>query len=247
MLTTTGLQFHVALDKRDDAIEDLITATAELDALTRLLLIDANDDVSECESDSESSCDEGVADDLQELVKSIKVYTDCLTDLSSALVCPALEPEYDNEPSAVISATRSVINFHTEQIRAKFPSAEMTLLQCLGRASWDRSQRMQRGRDSNAQIISTQDGKSGVAELELQDSGVLKSLLRGASTCAETVISFATSIFGGERVNISPLPPSGKKRLLFDRSAYGNSIKATSNHDWRSVFKYETNMFVHPC
>jgi hypothetical protein len=246
-LTTTGLLRHIALDKRDEVIQDLINAAITLNNEVKPLLTDANDEISESESDSESSCDEGVADNLQELAQSIKVYTDCLTDLSSALVCPALEPEYDNETSAVISATRSATNFHTEQIRAKFPSAEMVLLQVLGRTSWNRSQRMQRERDPNAQIISTQDGKSGVAKLEFQDSGVLTSLLHGASTCVETVMSFATSVFGGERVNISPFPPSGKKKLPFDCNAYGNSIKATNNHDWGSVFKYETNVFVHPC
>jgi hypothetical protein len=237
VLTTTGLRYHITLDKRDDTIKSLITAANKLDEQTRLLLIDANDDISESESDSDSSCDEGVADNLQELAQSIKVYTDGLTDLSSALICPALEPEYDNEPSAVALETHSANDYHTELIRAKFPRAEMILLQCLGKTSWDRYLRMQRERDSNAHIISIQDGKSCFSRSEFQDSGIGKSLPHGASTYAETIISFATSISGGQRVDIPPLPPGAKKGVPFECNACGNSIKATNNRDWRLVLK----------
>jgi hypothetical protein len=239
MLTTPGLRHHITPEKCDDTIKCLITAATKLDDQTRLLLIDANDENSESESDSESSCDEGIADNLQELAQSIKVYTDCLTDLSSALVCPALEPEYDNEPSAVALETHSANDYHTELIRAKFPRAEMILLQCLGRTSWDRYLRMQRERDSNAHIVSVQDGRSCFSQSEFQDSGIGTSLPHGASTYAETIISFATSISGGKRVDIPPLPPGAKKGLPFECNACGNSIKATNNRDWRLVLKLD--------
>jgi hypothetical protein len=239
MLTTPGLRHHITPEKCDDTIKCLITAATKLDDQTRLLLIDANDENSESESDSESSCDEGIADNLQELAQSIKVYTDCLTDLSSALVCPALEPEYDNEPSAVALETHSANDYHTELIRAKFPRAEMILLQCLGRTSWDRYLRMQRERDSNAHIVSVQDGRSCFSKSEFQDSGIGTSLPHGASTYAETIISFATSISGGKRVDIPPLPPGAKKGLPFECNACGNSIKATNNRDWRLVLKLD--------
>jgi hypothetical protein len=174
---------------------------------------------------------------LQELAQSIKVYTDCLTDLSSALVCPALEPEYDNEPSAVALETYSANDYHTELIRAKFPRAEMILLQCLGKTSWDRYLRMQRERDSNAHTISIQDGKSCFSRSEFQDSGIGASLPHGASSYAETIISFATSISGGKRVDIPPLPPGAKKGVPFECNACGNSVKATNNRDWRLVLR----------
>jgi hypothetical protein len=237
ILTTTGLRYQVALDKHDEAIRGLITAANKLDDQTRLLLIDANDEISESGSDSESSCDEGVAGNLQELVQSIKVYTSCLTDLSSALACPALEPEYDNEPSAVTPEPRFANDYHTELIRAKFPRAEMILLQCLGRTSWDRWQRMQRERDFNAQNISIQDGKSCFSKSEFLDSGIGTSLPHGASNYAETLLSFATSISGGKRVDIPPLPPGAKKGVPFECNACGNSIKATNNRDWRFVLR----------
>jgi hypothetical protein len=113
----------------------------------------------------------------------------------------------------------------------------MILLQCLGKTSWDRYLRMQRERDSNAHIISIQDGKSCFSRSEFQDSGIGKSLPHGASTYAETIISFATSISGGQRVDIPPLPPGAKKGVPFECNACGNSIKATNNRDWRLVLK----------
>jgi hypothetical protein len=113
----------------------------------------------------------------------------------------------------------------------------MILLQCLGRTSWDRYLRMQRERDSNAHIISIQDGKSCFSKSEFQDSGIGTSLPHGVSTYAETIISFATSISGGKRVDIPPLPPGAKKGMPFECNACGNSIKATNNRDWRLVLR----------
>jgi hypothetical protein len=236
-LTNIGLRYHIPSAKHNDAIKGLMTTAAKLNDQIRLLLVDANEDISESESDSESSCDEGVTDNLQELAQTIKVYTDSLTDLSSALACPALEPEYDNEPSAVTPEPRFANDYHTELIRAKFPRAEMILLQCLGRASWDRYLRMQRERDFNAHTISIQDGKSRFSKSEFQDSGIGTSLPHGASTYAETLLSFATSISGGKRVDIPPLPPGAKKGVPFECNACGNSIKATNNRDWRLVLR----------
>lgn len=199
------------------------------------MLTDTNGDTTDSENESSSSSDDGASDKMHELIQRIKTYTNSLTDLSIALDCPALEPEHEDGPSLVTLEQRSAHDYHTDLIRAKFPEAEYCLLQCLGQTSWNRYQRMQQERDLNAHTQPTllSCNKSQTVQSEFKDSGIGTSLPRVASTYAETVVSFMSSISSGKRVKIPPLPAEAKDGVSFECSACSKHIRATNNREWR--------------
>jgi hypothetical protein len=213
----------------------LCIAATELYSQTKWLLTDPNDDASDSDSDSGSSSDEAATNKLQELVQSIKTYTNCLIDLGTALNCPALEPEHDDKPGLVRLEQRSGHDYHTDLVTNKFPQAELCLQRSLGKISWDRYLRMQQERYSNAHgpSTSTSGDKSRAADSEFQDSGLGTSLPQLGSAYAPTILSFTTSISGGNGVRIPPLSAEAKKGLPFECNACGNYIRATNNREWR--------------
>lgn len=196
----------------------------------------ASDSGSESESDGEASSSEGEPGrKAADSVKDIKTYTDCLLDLSAALDCPALEPHHEDTPGLVTLEPRSADGYHTELIRAKFPQANTLLLQALGEVSWNRYQRMQKEREINAheEVRLSNGERSEMAKSEFQDSGLGSSLPQTPSAYAETIVSFSTSVSGGQRVNLPPLPVEAKNGSPFECSACGKYIRATNNREWR--------------
>jgi hypothetical protein len=234
-LKTTGLRDYVLPRTQDEAIGNLCTAATELCSQTKWLLTDTNDDDSDSDSDFSVSGNDTATNKLQELVQSIKIYTNCLIDLSTALSCPALEPEHDDKPSLVRLEQRSGHDYHTDLVRNKFPQAEVRLQQSLGKISWDRYLRMQQERTSNVHghPTLTSGDKSRAADSEFQDSGLGTSLPQLASTYAPTILSFMTSISGGKGVRIPPLSVEAKKGIPFECNACGKYIRSTNNREWR--------------
>jgi hypothetical protein len=216
--------------------EQLYGTATELCHQTEWALKDEHDDTSDSDSDSDSesiSLDDSTDNRaMSDFVRSIKTYISCLTDLGSALVCPALEPEVDDKPSQVILGQRLAHDYHTDLITAKYPQADMHLLQSLGKISWDRYLRMQRERDANAHkeqsVIPSNKSCS-----EFQDSGLGTSLPPAQSSYAESTVSFMTSVAGGKRVQIPPLTAEAKDGKSFECHACGLRIVVTNNRDWR--------------
>jgi hypothetical protein len=199
---------------------------------------------SDSDSDSDKSGDEQEQSGLERLVKDVKTHVDCLVDLGNALECPAIDPEHEDEPSVLKFEQRAAHDYHADLILAKFPKAHVELVVCLGRISWDRYQRMQEQREVNANAITSlhidNEGivasaqKSRLADSEFKDSGLGTSLPSAPpSRYAETVISFMTSIAGGKRVQIPPLPTEARNGAQFECNACGKNIRATNNREWR--------------
>ncbi|KAF2036132.1 hypothetical protein EK21DRAFT_52546, partial [Setomelanomma holmii] len=209
---------------------------------TRWILNSADADLSDSDSDSET----GIGNEpggFQTFVKDIKTHLDCLLDLSSALDCPAVDTNTPDEPSILKVEQRAAHDYHADLILAKFPKAHIDLAQCLGKTSWQRYQRMQQEREHNANGNTTSpaqeqamasDAKSSLAISEFQDSGLGSSLPSAPPTrYAETVISFMTSITGGNRVQIPPLPAEAKIGAPFECNACGRQVRAFNNREWR--------------
>jgi hypothetical protein len=206
-------------------------------------LIDNEDDVSDCDSDSNASSDEGKGSSLASLAADIKVHIQCLIDLSNTLEYPAIDPEPSDKPSIPMVQQRDAHDYHKELIVAKFPKVQPELAECLGRISWDRYERMQQQREINAttgtdplakQGHFTSVQKSQAADSEFKDSGLGTSLpSMPATQYAETVISFMTSMTEGKRVQIPPLPSEAREGVQFECTACGRHICALNNRDWR--------------
>jgi hypothetical protein len=129
-------------------------------------------------------------------------------------------------------------HYHADLVLAKFPKAHSDLVECLGKISWDRYQRMQQEREDNANANAVMHApasavKSLAAISDFQDSGLGTSVPSAPTRYAETVISFMTSIAGGKRVQIPSLSAEAKAGAQFECHACGRHIRATNNRDWR--------------
>ena len=226
----------------DEALEQLCSAAAELHSQTRWLLTsDDNASDSESESDDEAATtsSDTPTNQMTDLVQSVRLYTDCLLDLGTALDCPALEPERQDEPKVVEPEQRQAYDYHTDLIEAKFPRAGLHLLRILGETSWKRYQRLQHERDANAhrRIPSTLGNKSHATSSDFKDSGVGTSL-PPSSSYAETTLSFVTTVTSGKRVQIPSLCEEARKGAHFECNACGKLVRMKSNREWRFVQKF---------
>lgn len=245
----TDLYKHA--DSEDTATMELYTHTAQIYSQTTWLLKKSEEGVSEIDSDSDSDSEvnsdsPGIAitsGGLERLAEDVKIHVQCLFDLSNALEYPAIDPEPNDEPSLLKVEQRAAHDYHKDLIVAKFPKVQIELAECLGRISWDRYQRMQEEREINAsnptgrpageEEMAASGQKSRFANSEFQDSGLGTSLPAPQSRYAETVISFMTSMTGGKRVQIPPLPAEARAGTQFECSACGRHIRAATNRDWR--------------
>lgn len=195
-------------------------------------------------SDSDSSTPENKGVGLARFAEDVKMHVQCLSDLSNTLESPAIDPAPTDEPSVLKIEQRAAHDYHVDLITAKFPKAQISLAECLGKMSWDRYQRMQQEREINARNVvgsapeeemmaSVQ--KSRVADSDFKDSGLGTSLPAPPTRYAETVISYMTSIAGGKRVQIPSLPTDAKTGSQFECNACGRHIRAVNNREWRYV------------
>lgn len=226
--------------------------TAQLHGQTKWLIAGTEEDASDSDSDSDASGNESTQIDLDRLSEDVKLHVDCLMDLSDALEFPAIDAEqHDDQPSVLRLEQRAAHDYHADLILAKFPNAQIELAKCLGKISWDRYQRMQQERDSNAKGANTISAtKSRAADSEFQDSGLGASLPIPSAPpthYAGTIVSYMTSIADGKRVQIPPLPAEAKSGAAFECNACGKRIRAQNNRDWRyvSIPSSLQSMFLH--
>ncbi|KAI1666566.1 hypothetical protein L13192_08810 [Pyrenophora tritici-repentis] len=224
----------------------LLEKTTEICKQVKLLLSNFNESTSDSDSsdssDSDASGDDIINSGMNSVVEDVRNYTGCLLDLSAAFECPANDIEKEVASSIVNVEERAAHDYHAQLLQAKFPSAQTELIHRLGETSWNRYQRMVQERESNANaqiqvevcIYQSKESRSFKAASEFQDSGLGTSLPSAPSiSYAETIISFMTSIGGGERVHIPPLSIEAKSGARFECNACGKQIQATTNRDWR--------------
>lgn len=197
---------------------------------------------SSSDSDSTGSEDETPHRRMVDFVEEIKTFLNCLFDLSTTIERPALDPRDEDEPSALDLGQRGAHDYHADLIKAKYPEAQLDLIECLGRISWNRYQRMQQERELNAEAAQLDSAraqnqsavKSQAASSNFKDSGMGTSVpSTPSSRYAETVVSFMTGVSEGKRVSIPSLSVEAKKGEPFDCNACGRHISVMSNREWR--------------
>ena len=192
-----------------------------------------NDDVSASDSSSEEDFNR---DEVEDVLAEIKMSLNCLVDLNIALQCPAVDgsnqPEVPGLPRLV---DRAPHRYYADLVLAKFPGASHTVIESLGLANWLRYLRLQEERDKAArnETVVVNTTESQIAESKFLDSGIGTSISVPNSTYAETVASFTSSISGGHRAQIPPLPAEAKNGEQFECIACGMHIKAKTTREWR--------------
>jgi hypothetical protein len=222
----------------------------ELYVQTKWLVL--NDDDSDGDSDGDSES-EAQSDDAhseskaagqmmraKSMVGKIETYTNCLMAMGSALDCPAPDDEHVDKTGQLSGEQRCASDYHADLIKAKFPQADVLLVHQLGKASWERYQRMQQERElnSNEGIVSIVSDKSHATFSEFKDSGLGTTLPPPPSYYAPTIVSarsFISSISGGRGIDIPSLSPEARNGAFFDCNACGRSIRAVTQREWRYV------------
>jgi hypothetical protein len=237
-----GILTFLLPEAEDEAVRQHYRIASESCTQIKWHLLDSDESASESEIDSDGNNVPAKIGPQRAnaMVRRVKTYTNCLMALGNALDSPAPDDAQDEMPSLVEPEQRSAHDYHRDLIKAKYPDADAVLLQTLGQASWARFLRMQNERDDNARQCAELQGptiavpaKSLVSVSEFQDSGLGTSLPAVLSSYAESTVSFMTSISGGERVRIPPLPAEAKKGHPFDCTACGRSVRASNNREWR--------------
>lgn len=214
---------------------------------TKWILAGLDETSSHCSSESDTSSDEGSNTYSESIVEDIKTHVQCLVDLNSALECPAIDPGAEDEPSIPRLEKHSAYDYYAELIVAKFPKARLDLVECLGKANWDRYQRMQLERSNNeydpAAGVKYLENKSTaslsqLADSKFRDSGLGTSIPAQSSTYAATVISFFSSIPGAQHIRIPPLSLEARRGWKFSCIACGKYVRATTNREWRYGARY---------
>lgn len=204
-----------------------------------------SDTESESENDNPDTQIEPIG--IRTVIRKMKTYTECLLDIGYSLDHPALDDSEDDETANLAIKQRSIHDYytnqrsaedyHTERLRAKFPLARIELLQCLGRTSWNRYQRLQKERELRVQgdQVAISDEKSHTIHSKFVDSGLGTSLPAATSSYAASIVSLMSSITGGKQAKLPKLPVEAKNGAPFDCIACGGRVCYDNNRDWRSV------------
>ncbi|KAF2708356.1 hypothetical protein K504DRAFT_382015, partial [Pleomassaria siparia CBS 279.74] len=216
-------------------------------------------DESSSDSGSDSSEDDNDDNDdnrIIDIVSDIKNYTQCLVELNAALEYPATDPYLeDNETSTRRSKKHHAYDYYTGLLVEKFPSASPDVVTCLGKANWDRYQRMQLERSNNLNASNIRTlyeavsfvAKSHLDSSEFQDSGLGTSIPAQTSAYAATISSFMSSISDGKHIHVPPLPAEAKNGEPFECCACAKYIQATTNRAWMCVFPTLNLNIINPC
>jgi hypothetical protein len=208
---------------------------------TKWILAEDDEDGFDSDSDSEASSDDIEKCMIEEIVEDIKVYIQCLVDLGSALECPAFDPDFDEDETDMTRVkTHTAYDYYSDLIMDKYPNVNRDLADCLGKANWERYQRLQSERMRNEQtsVASTEQrevvvSKSCFSSSEFHDSGLGTSLSAQDVTYPETVISYISSVSNSRRISIPPLSLEARDGRQFECLACSKYIRATTNRAWR--------------
>ncbi|EAT77002.2 hypothetical protein SNOG_15627 [Parastagonospora nodorum SN15] len=226
-------------DSKDTATMELYIHTAQIYSQTKWLLKQAEEGVSESDSDSDSDSEvnsdspgsEITSGGTESLAEDVKIHVQCLFDLSNALEYPAIDPEPTDEPSLLKVEQRAAHDYHKDLIVAKFPKPDAKKRREDQRQQSDRFALLKKKRwqPSGSESLD-------LRSQEFKDSGTWKRPLPAPTKAhyAETVISFMTSITGGKRIQIPPLPAEARTGAQFECNACGKHIRAATNRDWRA-------------
>ncbi|KAJ6272255.1 hypothetical protein PSV08DRAFT_361332 [Bipolaris maydis] len=254
-----GISNFVLAQMNDDSVRRQHAAASELYSEWKWYLKAADESSSEEESDSGDDHEEedSLPTRVNVMIRRAKTYINCLIGLGTALECPAPDESHDDEPGVVGVGPRFAQDYHTDLIQAKYPEAEIHLVQVLGKISWSRFLRMQRERENNTAAAPELQGllaplttKSTGFSSEFQDSWIGTSLAKSKPSYAESTVSFMTCVSGGERVRIPPLPAEGKNGRPFECIACAGLIRAKNNREWRKHLFSDLqpyNCFYHEC
>ncbi|KAI9784903.1 MAG: hypothetical protein M1816_000598, partial [Peltula sp. TS41687] len=155
---------------------------------------DASDDTASCSDSSEFSYSDDGDDDegkIRNMLEDLTNRIECLIDLEPLIKWPVPDIEIETVASVkLLEKDRLAHQYYADLIRTKFPDADLKLVDQLGRANWDRYERLQAEKVANAVNAANEPSQlsafeeaamATVPESKFHDSGI------GCSLPAETI------------------------------------------------------------
>lgn len=223
--------------------EQLDNLKVKLTATISEALYAMHEATNNAEDDSDASSDgdpESEHDDsISEVAEDLKIDAQCLMELDPLFTNPVLDLSWHKEHQlqALDWAPEKAYCYKVQQ---RFPSAESSLVERLGKANWARFLRCQSIRNSvesgtqpqhEASVANKGDNGTVAASSSYHDSALGSSLPTTASSYAETVMTYGTS--AGKQVRIPPLSDDAKQGKPFPCVACGRSVRFTQNSAWK--------------
>ncbi|KAL8410007.1 hypothetical protein RB594_008195 [Gaeumannomyces avenae] len=198
------------------------------------LLRELQDAVQSVQNDdfSDSSSDDLSSDTIGDVIEDLKTDTTCLADLDHLLKDPILELDIEQAAPADRLLDWHPDSVYSHKIGARFPQADVSLVEWLGKANYLRYLRCQHAREtceSTATYVAAP-AQSETASSKFNDSG-LGSSLPSTTSYAETVMSYGGR--GSQSVKIPPLTAEAKVGVPFSCTACGKFVSITSNNMWK--------------
>jgi hypothetical protein len=161
--------------------------------------------------------------------------------MNNSIECPATDPEYDDCHIPAIPALegKDAHDYYASLISANFPRASLDLVNILGKANWERYQRILDERKANTNAAAQELPQVGranytapsvFAESRFHDSGMGSSVLTGTAY-APTIKSHMSSFMGSNESRIPPLSKEAKEGRPFPCHACGNYVRARTNQE----------------
>ena len=227
---------QISSDKLGILAAQLTAAVDEASYMIHDAIHDGRDDRSDTSSDDFS--DVGPDDSIAEVAEDLKTDAQCLMELDPLFRDPVLDLASQKQKQHLEAIDWTPETAFCDKVQQRFPKAEPTLVERLGKANWARFLRCQEIRNSVemgtlSQINAASDkGEDGTvaASSKYHDSGLGTSLAT-ASLYAETVMTYGAA--EGQKVRIPPLSVEAKNGAPFPCLACGRSVRITNNSGWK--------------
>ncbi|KAK3369286.1 hypothetical protein B0T24DRAFT_358697 [Lasiosphaeria ovina] len=206
-------------------------------------------DASDSDVSSDALSDLELEDSIAEVAEDLKTDAQCLMDLDPLFRNPVLDVSTQKEDKALQILEWAPEKAYVDKIQQRFPQADGSLVEMLGRANWSRYLRCQEQRngtgeeeeeEDEAEVIYNRAPAAVRASVELHgtivsskyhDSG-LGTSLPTASVYAETVMTYSGP-GEGQKIRIPPLPDEARRGKPFACVACGKTVHISNNRKWK--------------
>ena len=227
---------QISSDKLGILAAQLTAAVDEASYMIHDAIHDGRDDRSDTSSDDFS--DVGPDDSIAEVAEDLKTDAQCLMELDPLFRDPVLDLASQKQKQHLEAIDWTPETAFCDKVQQRFPKAEPTLVERLGKANWARFLRCQEIRNSVEMGTLSQTNTAGnqgedgtvAASSRFHDSGLGTSLAT-ASLYAETVMTYGAA--AGQKVRIPPLSDEAKNGAPFPCLACGRSVRITNNSGWK--------------
>jgi len=200
------------------------------------------------DASSDGFSDAGSDDNMAEMIEDLKTDAECLMDLDPLFRDPVLDLPWHKENQQLQEMEWTPEKNYSSKVQQRFPEAQNSLVEMLGKANWERFLRCQKLRNSaemaSQQLANTTDKGGGgtvAGSSRYHDSG-LGTSLPTASLYAETIMTYASG--DGQKTRIPPLPDEAKGGKRFPCLACGRSVRITNNSAWKKHLYQDLQPYV---